>query len=477
MIKITKILNLSGDGPFEYKWNTSSSCASFSKATGTTDGVIQTVITFADEACVEGTDISITVIPACGVPQDFPITIANPCDAMTITGPSVVGDFTFAVNVAGSGCTSADFQWVFDTSLFSQVSLSNSSSISTLKLALKNGNPPSSTQIQVIVTDCNNCVRSSTLNYLFCSPTLPAKVIYLYSDSVDEDYVSGETQLSVNSGCSTFTPDWSSLSVIQPSQFSTSFDNFGKITFTAGSTLSAGTYNGTYTLKSTLGVSAQQGSLTFILSRPQTSSGITLENSVFTLTCDQIPGTVVDVPLNYHIVGDSVIDWSTFQLVTPPTPKSTSIALGFDGNGTRVLKYTVPNPVESDAFSFIVCDTDGNCAEAASISVIECAPDPIANDDTYSVICGSTNTLQILLNDDGNGSPLVGTSVIITQATTHGTLSVTNGVATYIADLNFTGTDFFKYTVKNSKGATSNEATVTISITCAGSNVAVTICN
>lgn len=477
MIKITKILNVTGDGPFQYQWTATNSCASFSKPTGTTTGVIQTDITFADEDCAEDTDISITVIPACGLPVTEVIPIANPCDSLTITGPSITGDFTFSVNISGSNCTSANFQWVYDTSLFTQVSVSNSAAISTIKLALKNSNPPAATPIQVIVTDCNNCVRTGTLNFLFCSPTLPAKTIYLYSDSVDENYASGEVQLSVNSGCSSFTPDWSTASFIQPSMFTIGLDFYGKITVTANSSVAPGTYTGTYSVKSTLGVSSQQGTLTFILSRPQTTSGIILQDSVFTLTCDQVPGTIVDVPLNYYVTGTSVVDWSTFQLVTPPVPKSSSITLGFDTNGDRVLKYTVPNPIESDSFSYIVCDTQGVCSDAGSVSIIECAPDPEAVDETYSVVCGSSTELAVLLNDNGNGSPLVGNSLVITQAPISGTVSVTNGVVTYIAQSNFTGTDSFKYTVKNSKGATSNEATVTINVTCAGSNVAVTICN
>jgi Bacterial Ig domain len=477
MIKITKILNVTGDGPFQYQWNTTNSCASFSKASSTTTGVIQTDILFADEACVADADISITVIPACGVPVTQPVVITNPCEDLTINGPSVTGDFTFSANIAGSSCTTATFNWVYDTSLFTQVSLSNSAGVSTIKLALKRNNPPTTTAIQVNVVDCANCQRSATLNYLFCVPTLPAKTIYLYSDAIDENYVSGETQLSVNSGCSTFTPDWSTVSFSQPSLFSISFDNFGKIQINANSSVVAGTYSGTYSVKSTLGVSSQQGNLTFILSRPVLSSGIVLQDSVFTLTCDQVPGTVVDVPIDYYVSGSSTVDWSTFQIVTPPVPKSTSVVLGFDTNGARVIKYTVPNPIESDAFSFILCDTNGNCADAGSISIIECAPDPVATNDAFSVVCGSTTDLAILLNDDGNGSPLVGSSVVITQAPANGTVSMNNGVATYIANSNYSGTDTFKYTVKNGKGATSNEATATITITCAGSDVAVTICN
>lgn len=476
MIKVTKILNLSGEGPFSYQWSTSNSCASFSKASDTTTGTIQTDIYFADEACFATAVISLTVISACGNSVTQVIDVGSPCEDLLLSGPNVTGDFTFSANLTGSQCTSGTFTWTYDTSLFSLVSQNDSSMVSTLKLKLKGSNPPSSTPIQVKVKDCKECERSGTLNYLFCSPTLPVKTVYLYSEGQDVEFLSGQFLFSVNPGCSTFTPDWNTISFTLPSGIT--ITKTGAVWTAEGEyTMSAGTYNGNYSVKSTLGVSSQPGSLVFILVRPTSETGITLQDTVFTLDCDDIPGTIVDVPLNYHVTGSSAVDWSSFQIVTPPVPKASTISLGFDENGQRVIKYTVPNPVSSDTFSYTLCDTVGNCAQAGSISVIECAPPPVANDDTFSVVCGSTTNLPILSNDNGNGSPLVGNSVVITQAPTHGVITIVNGIATYVAESNYTGTDTFKYTVQNTRGALSNEATVTIDIACAGSNVAVTICN
>lgn len=476
MIKVTKILNLSGEGPFSYQWSTSNSCASFSKASGTTTGALQTDIFFADEACFASAVISLTVVSACGNSKTEVIDVDSPCEDLILNGPSVTGDFTFSANLTGSQCTSGVFTWTYDTSLFTLVNQTDSSMVSTLKLKLKNNNPPSSTPVQVKVKDCKQCERTGTLNYLFCSPTLPAKTVYLYAEGQDTEFVSGDFTFEVNSGCSTFVPDWNTISFSLPNGITIS-KFAGKWVADGEYTLNAGTYTGTYTVKSTLGVSSQIGTLIFILSRPSSESGITLENSVFTLDCDDIPGTVVEVPLIYHLAGGSAIDWSSFQVLTPPVPKATTITLGFNADGDRVVKYTVPNPVQSDTFTYTLCDTIGNCAQAGSISVVECAPDPVANDDTFSVICGSTTDLNILSNDNGNGSPLVSNSVVITQGPTHGIITMVNGIATYVANTNYSGTDTFKYTVQNSRGATSNVATVTINITCAGSNVAVTICN
>ena len=477
MITVSKIIQLTGDGPFEYAWSSSNACASFSKPSGTTTGTVECDITFATAGCFATAVITLTVFSACGTSSAQVITVANPCATFQVNGPTVTGGFVFSASATGSTCANATFDWVFDTSLFSLVSNNTSGYVSTITLALRKQNPPTSSPITVKIGDCKNCEATSTLTYLFCSPVIPAKTVYLYSDSNIEDFISSETQMEVSPGCNTFTPNWNTLTFTLPAGMTASNNGTGKVTYVGTSGTEIGTYQGLYSVKSTLGVSAQQGNITFVLSRPSSSSSIVVQDSIFTLSCDQIAGTVVDVPLNYYVSPNSSVDWNSFQVLTPPTPKSTSIVLGFDAGGNRVIKYTVPNLIDTDTFSFLLCDTYGNCSSAASTSVIGCTPPPTATNDSYSVVCGSTTDFQVLLNDNGNGSPLVANSLVVSVAPTHGTISVANGIVSYTADSNYAGSDFFKYRVSNAKGAQSNEATVTITTICAGTNVNVTICN
>jgi len=116
--------------------------------------------------------------------------------------------------------------------------------------------------------------------------------------------------------------------------------------------------------------------------------------------------------------------------------------------------------------------------DAVVYTVVDCIQAPIAANDAVSVVCQTSTVLDILTNDNGNGSPIDVSSVVITQAPTVGTVLVnSNGTVTYTTALPYTGTDTFKYKVKNISGALSNEATVTVTVICAGEDVNVALCN
>ena len=53
----------------------------------------------------------------------------------------------------------------------------------------------------------------------------------------------------------------------------------------------------------------------------------------------------------------------------------------------------------------------------------------------------------------------------------------TDGKVTIVAAAGMSGTKTFKYTVKNLQGVTSNEATVTVTVINAGSDLSITLCN
>ena len=91
---------------------------------------------------------------------------------------------------------------------------------------------------------------------------------------------------------------------------------------------------------------------------------------------------------------------------------------------------------------------------------------PIANNDTATVGHGQSTTINVLANDQAVSGILDPATVQITSQPQHGTVKVNdNGTITYTSD---TGSvlprDSFRYTVRSSTGAVSNEATVTISL-------------
>jgi len=90
----------------------------------------------------------------------------------------------------------------------------------------------------------------------------------------------------------------------------------------------------------------------------------------------------------------------------------------------------------------------------------------IANDDKDVVTPNSHKIIDILENDSpGNGNSIDVSSVTITQVPTHGSVGIfADGTVQYTPTTNYKGNDTFKYTVDNNTGATSNEATVSITV-------------
>lgn len=96
---------------------------------------------------------------------------------------------------------------------------------------------------------------------------------------------------------------------------------------------------------------------------------------------------------------------------------------------------------------------------------------PVANDDQGAVDAGQSVSIDLLANDQAfGGAGLDGGSVVVVNAPATGQLSIdAQGVATYAADAGATsGAVTFTYTVEDTLGLASNEATVTVQVTAAG---------
>ncbi len=86
---------------------------------------------------------------------------------------------------------------------------------------------------------------------------------------------------------------------------------------------------------------------------------------------------------------------------------------------------------------------------------------PTANHDTATVQHGTSATIDVAANDTAPGNTVDKSSVKITKQPAHGTVSVkADGTVTFTADSSTAAFDSFRYTIRNSSGAESNEATV-----------------
>jgi hypothetical protein len=93
---------------------------------------------------------------------------------------------------------------------------------------------------------------------------------------------------------------------------------------------------------------------------------------------------------------------------------------------------------------------------------------PEATDDRVATGVGQPIAIAVTDNDDNpDFGSLDATSVTVTSGPANGTVTVdpATGVVTYTPKAGFTGADSFKYTVKDDRGAPSNEATVTVQVT------------
>src|SRR5205823_1895047 len=119
----------------------------------------------------------------------------------------------------------------------------------------------------------------------------------------------------------------------------------------------------------------------------------------------------------------------------------------------------------TDQFYYTIKDSNGGTSASTSVSVRVNAP--TAADD-WTDTDGTTPVKVSVLGNDTNGGATrrqVASSVSIVAAPTHGSAVVhSDGTVTYTANAGFTGTDSFRYTVKDDHGATSNIATASVRI-------------
>jgi len=111
---------------------------------------------------------------------------------------------------------------------------------------------------------------------------------------------------------------------------------------------------------------------------------------------------------------------------------------------------------------------NSNASNRPVINVTYTTPNnpPEANNDNAVSNEDNSVNIDVLFNDEDDVS-LDASSVAVTNNPTNGSISninTTSGVVTYIPNDNYNGLDSFRYTVDDNEGATSNEATVNITV-------------
>ncbi len=174
-------------------------------------------------------------------------------------------------------------------------------------------------------------------------------------------------------------------------------------------------------------------------------------------------GTTTVAVLDNDTDADGTIDATTVVITQRPSSGTASV------NADGTIKY-VSNGAEvtSDSFSYTVNDNTGATSNTAAVSVTVTPVNdaPSAVNDAATVAQRGTTTVAVLANDTDADGTIDATTVVITQRPSSGTASVNaDGTIKYISNGAEVTSDSFSYTVNDNTGATSNTATVSVTVT------------
>ncbi|BAI90467.1 Ig-like domain-containing protein [Arthrospira platensis NCB002] len=158
---------------------------------------------------------------------------------------------------------------------------------------------------------------------------------------------------------------------------------------------------------------------------------------------------------------DGVLIPDTVTVVDSPNYGNITV----NPNGTITYSHD-GSSTSTDSFTYTVEDDDGATSNEATVFLtIEENQPPTANDDNATVRTGNAVTINVLNNDSDLDGVLIPDTVTVVDSPNYGTITVNpNGTITYSHDGSSTSTDRFTYTVEDDDGATSNEATVFLTI-------------
>jgi hypothetical protein len=180
-------------------------------------------------------------------------------------------------------------------------------------------------------------------------------------------------------------------------------------------------------------------------------------------------GVALSVAAPGVLANDADPDGDPLTTVLASGPAHGTLVLGNDGSFT----YTgFPSFTGVDSFTYAASD-GAQASPPATVTITVVAPNqlPVAVNDAYSApyrksASYTPRVLQVLANDRDPDGSLVPSSVrIVSPPGRGGTATVNaNGTVSYAPAQRFKGTETFRYDVKDDRGATSNAATVTITV-------------
>ncbi len=185
---------------------------------------------------------------------------------------------------------------------------------------------------------------------------------------------------------------------------------------------------------------------------------------------DDTAETNENAPVAIDVLGNDIagssgaIDPTTVTIAQQPANGNLQV-----NPATGVVTYTpASNFFGDDSFTYTVKDVNGNVSNVATVSIIVnfAVTRPIAVADVSDTNENVSVTIPVLANDIAGTYPIDPASVAVVVQPSNGSVQVNpqTGLATYVPNHNFYGTDSFSYTISDTHGNVSNVASVAINV-------------
>lgn len=477
MISIPVSVDITGGtAPYTFTFSSNNSNVTFSNVTGTAilynEYAAQTDVIYTNQSDIDTAIISVTFVDANGCSTTLtPLVVANPCTLQSTISSN--GEFVFVATTTG-GSGSYTYEWNYDTTLFSKAPGDTSDTDNYLSLLLTEGKMlPTSTNINVLITDSVGCTLYKNYSYSFCRPTHNiSRRLSLVCDTTPvtgcSNVVSQYRNLDLKGDitlCASQVLDWSTVSFNVPVGLCVQHLGNGIITITSNLDTTQ-TKSITYTVKTTSGITSTTGTITVTIPTcEQGRNSFTGVPQTIQLTIEDIIADEKLLNVESRVAGTP--DWSTFTFVGSPTWGTVAF------NGNRDIVYTITNvattPTIPDTISWTLNDYSGGQINITDTVLRNRTALPVTTTETICNSCGETTTPQDLLSNDTGD---------IDRSTVQIVLNDPDIVITKDTDNNFIFTslpgasfaNLCSYKVANTQGAFTASQNFFVQVACVGDN-------
>jgi hypothetical protein len=171
-------------------------------------------------------------------------------------------------------------------------------------------------------------------------------------------------------------------------------------------------------------------------------------------------GTALTIPVATLLANDTDADGQPLSIIAVDNAVNGTAALV----GTSVVFTPLPGFAGNASFTYTVTDGLAAAIGSVAVTVTPVNDPPVAQNDVVNAVAGTPVTISVLGNDfDFEGQAL--TVANLTQPAVGGTVANNGTSVTFTPTAGFAGTTSFTYQARDSGGALSNVATVSVNVT------------